>query len=341
MQMENEPIIISEKEIEEHRKKYNVTPLKPTIYVPPLMMKTIQSENPPLKEYALYPIIPNQGIAFIYAASGVGKTMFTLNLAYAIAAGGNFLKYSAQAPKKVLYVDGEMSYVDIHSRLLQIVRQQGALDFPENFQIFTPDKFIPEGSVEPIRMPKICQPEGQFFYEMIMEKHDIDVIVIDNISTLSTIDLNNAVDCVVINDWLLSLRAKGKTSIMVHHAGKDKDGYRGSSRLIDVIDTAISLQAIDDHLAEQSDENSGFTKRLKIVYHKNRSFFGKDAYPYEVTLVDEKWVHRNIELSVMDKIIECLSASMSQRDIAKELFISQTTVSRMIKKGRKIGLIRE
>jgi hypothetical protein len=340
MSKDKGPINISNDEIEAARKAHNVTPIKPVQYVSPMGMTQIQNEIPPIKQYALHPIIPVQGIIFVYAASGVGKTMFSLNLAYAIASGGNFLKYSAPKPRKVLYIDGEMAYVDIHSRLMQIVNQQGNLDFPENFMIYTPDKLIPEGHTQPIRMPKICQAEGQMFYEMAIERHDIDVIVVDNLSMLATIDFDKAHEVYILNDWFLSLRAKGKTLIVVHHSGKDPETYRGSSRMLDPIDTAISLQTIEESLPDQSDDESALGKRFKIVYKKNRSFFGKDAFPYEVTFLNEKWSHRNIELSVMDKIISCISAGMNQRDIAKELLISQSTLHRMIQKGRKQGLIR-
>jgi putative DNA primase/helicase len=336
-----EPINVSEKEISEAQTYHNVSPIRPIQYISPISMINIAADIPPPKQYALYPIIPIQGIVFIFAASGVGKTMFTLNIGYSIAAGGNFLKYTAPKPRRVLYIDGEMAYVDIHSRTMQIVNQQGKLDFPENFMIYTPDKLILPEKTETIRMPKICQPEGQMFYEMAIEKNDIDVIVIDNLSMLSTIDLDKSHEWHIINDWLLSLRTKGKTIIVVHHSGKDKEGYRGTSRMLDAVDTAISLQAIEDLLPDQSEETSPLGKRFKIVYKKNRSFFGSDAHPYEVTFLNERWSHRTIELSVMDKIIECASANMNQRDIAKELIISQSTVNRMIKKARKQGLIRD
>ena len=51
--------------------------------------------NPNPLEYAMFPWLPIQGIAFIYAATGVGKTLFTLNVAYAIGSGGDFLNINA------------------------------------------------------------------------------------------------------------------------------------------------------------------------------------------------------------------------------------------------------
>ena len=45
----------------------------------------------------------------------------------------------------------------------------------------------------------------------------------------------------VANEWILYLRAKGKSVIFVHHAGKNGK-QRGSSRREDVLDTVIFLK---------------------------------------------------------------------------------------------------
>jgi hypothetical protein len=330
--------IFSEEEIEAKRKSHNITPIKPIKQIEPLTMEMIQLENPPPKQYALYPILPVQGIALVFAAAGVGKTMFTLNLAYAIAGGGNFLGYTAPKPRKILYIDAEMAYVDIHSRLMQISVQQGKLDIPGNFFIYTPDRMMAKDETIPIRMPKICSPEGQAFYSDVIERHNIDVIVFDNLSMLTTVNLDTGEDLHLFTDWQLHLRARGKTMINVHHAGKDKNGYRGSSKLIDHVDTAISLQAIDDSLPENADD-SLMGKRFKVVYQKNRSFFGKESLPFEVTFHNEKWSCRTMEKSEMERVVEMVKLGMNQVSISKELGCGQSKIAKLIKKARGFKLI--
>jgi len=317
----------------------NIQLIKPIEYIKPITISEIKLSNPGTKQFALYPILPVQGIAFIYAASGLGKTMFTLNLAYAIAGGGNFLKYKSPEPRKVLYIDGEMAYIDIYNRLMQIIKQQGELDFAENFLIYTPDKMKMETSSKLLKMPKICSKEGQTFYNEAIEKNNIDVIVFDNLSMLSTIDESSAEEWYIINDWLLHLRSIGKTSIVVHHAGKDVTGYRGTSRMLDSVNTAISLQQVE--ILQKENEQPDYSKKFKIVYQKHRDFFGADAESYEVTFLNEKWSHTSIELSMLDKVIDCANSNMSQREIAKELFISQPKVHRLIKEAKRLGKIKD
>jgi len=298
----------------------------------PLTLTQLMESKPEPIEYAMFPWLPLQGIAFIYAGTGVGKTLFTLNVAFAISSGGSFLKYKSPKPRKVLYVDGEMAYQQIHSRLMQIVSFSDKTYFPENFLLLTPDKILPH------RIPQIDTAEGQEIYKKLIELYGIEVIIFDNLSMLTSIDENKSNEWKIVQDWVLYLRSIGKTVLIVHHSGKEKTGYRGTSKMLDCADSAISLQAIVDDGVQDEDVHQIECKKLKIVYHKARLFSGEDAAPYEAQLMHGRWSYRSIELSTMDKIVANLSAGMSQREIAKELLISQTTVNRLTKKARILGL---
>lgn len=280
-------------------------------------------------EYVFHPCLPTQGLGFIYAASGIGKTLFALNLAYSISGGGNFLKYSCPKPRKVLYVDGEMAFNQIHSRLMKIKSIQGELYDSDYFSILTPDK------VYPLRTPKIDSPTDQEIYEEIILNGKYDVIFFDNLSMLSSFDENKSNEWIIVQDWFLKLRSLGKSVVLIHHAGKDKNGYRGTSRMLDCMDVAISLQPAK---LEESEEDNHI-KKFKIVYEKHRIFTGSDVFPFEVILNDGKWSYQSMEKSNLEKVVEMIKAKMSQRDIAKELFIPQTAVCRLVKKAKVMGLL--
>ena len=57
----------------------------------------------------------------IYSPRGVGKTLLGLSAGYAIASGDSFLGWSAPGPRRVLYVDGEMTAAEMQHRLAAIV----------------------------------------------------------------------------------------------------------------------------------------------------------------------------------------------------------------------------
>jgi putative DNA primase/helicase len=65
----------------------------------------------------LTPWLREKGTAMIYSPRGVGKTLLNLSAGYAIASGGTFLDWSAPEPRRVLYVDGEMTAVEMQHRL--------------------------------------------------------------------------------------------------------------------------------------------------------------------------------------------------------------------------------
>jgi RecA-family ATPase len=292
----------------------------------------LSSLKPSPLEYVLYPWLPTQGIAFIYAATGVGKTLFSMNVGYAIAGGGNFLKYRSPRPRKVLYIDGEMAFNQVHSRFMDIVAQQGPLYDENMFNLLTPDKILP------FRLPKICDPLGQSFYNEFIKRESIEVLIIDNLSMLSSIDENNSEQWKIVQDWLISLRSSGISIIMVHHAGKDKFGYRGTSRMLDCADTAISLQTLADDKLENENLN---IKKFKVVYQKARSFGGSDSLPLEISLSPEGWGFQAIEQTNLDMVIERMNMKMSQKDISVELKYSRPYINKLVQKARKMGLIRD
>lgn len=297
----------------------------------PLTFAQLAQDKPNPLEYVLYPCLPTQGIGWVYAATGLGKTLFSLNLAYAIAAGGNFLKYACPKPRKVLYVDGEMAYSQLHSRIMQIASVQGELDFNDNFMVLTPDK------VYPMRVPHIDSEMGQELYDKLIDKYNIEVVIFDNLSMLSSFDENKSNEWKPIQEWLLYLRSKGKTIIVVHHSGKSGD-YRGTSRMLDCADTAIALEPVNHDKLESEDP---LIKQFKISYKKARIFGGKDALPLEVSLDNGFWSYKSMEQTEMDKVIELNALGLSQRDMARDTNISQSKICRLLKRAKALKLIKD
>jgi RecA-family ATPase len=297
----------------------------------PLTFDQLAQDVPKPLEHVLYPCLPTQGIGWVYAATGLGKTLFTLNLAYAIAGGGNFLKYSCPKPRRVLYVDGEMAYSQLHSRIMQISSVQGELYSNEHFMVLTPDK------VYPMRVPHIDTEMGQEVYVKLIEKYNIEVIIFDNLSMLSSFDENKSSEWKPIQDWLLYLRSMGKTIIVVHHSGKSGD-YRGTSRMLDCADMAVALEPVNHDKLESEDP---LIKQFKISYKKARIFGGKEALPLEVSLDNGFWSYKSMEQTEMDKVVEMSSLGLSQRDMARDSGISQSKICRLLKRAKALKLIKD
>ena len=71
---------------------------------------------------------------------------------------------------------------------------------------------------------------------------DVDMVVLDNIATLCrTGKENESQSWQTMQAWLLELRRRGMTVLLIHHAGKSGD-QRGTSAREDIMDTVISLR---------------------------------------------------------------------------------------------------
>jgi RecA-family ATPase len=278
------------------------------------------------RQMILEPWFPKGGICMVHAAAGVGKTLFCLNVAYAIANGGGFLTYTAPMPKKVLYVDAEMDLYSIQERLQAIVKQQGELASDQDFYLLNPEKITPH----PI--PKISNTDDQLIYETMIKEYGFEVIVFDNLSCLSDVDENKAHEWRIVQDWLVKLRSRGLSIILVHHSGKNPLEQRGTSKRVDICDTVISLQGY-----ELPDD---FDKRFKIVYQKHRSVHGIDAESIEVTLRENgSWDYRALSLSNFEKIVEMANLKISPSEISQEMGLSRQYIYKTIQKAKAKNLI--
>ena len=80
----------------------------------------------PENKFLLDPILKEQSLTMIYAARGTGKTMFSLNLANAVATGTDFLMWKAKNPSEVIYIDGEMQKRELQDRI-KLINKSGKL----------------------------------------------------------------------------------------------------------------------------------------------------------------------------------------------------------------------
>lgn len=276
----------------------------------------------PPKEMILAPIIPKQGLVMLFAARGIGKTYVSLSIAYAVATGGCFLqRWQAPKPRKVLFVDGEMSAKTLQERLQAIhASSVSAMPDPDYLQIITPD-------LQKDVLPDLSTAYGQD----LIEKHvkDVELIILDNLSTLCLSGKeNDGESWLQMQRWILNLRRQGKTVLYVHHAGKNEQ-QRGTSRKEDVLDTVIALRHPADY---QKSEGA----RFEVHYEKSRGFYGDDAKSFEAQLISDnqsmQWNVKDIDDVRLEQVRLLYGEGLSMRDIQEETGIPKSTVQRLIKK---------
>jgi AAA domain/Homeodomain-like domain len=273
------------------------------------------------REMLLDPILPEKGLAMLYAARGTGKTFVALCMAFAIATATLFLKWKAPKPRRVLLIDGEMPAAALQERWARIVASAPDVQLdPGNIQILAGD-LIEEGGIG-----NLASPDVQAEIDRWLE--GVDVLILDNLSSLTAVIRDNdAESWGPIQEWLLRLRRRGIAVLIVHHAGKGGQ-QRGTSRREDVLDTSISLR----HPADYSPTEGA---RFEVHLEKARGVHGDAARPFEAKLEvrDGKaiWTVRELEDVNRARVRALLDDGVSLRDIADETGISKSTVQRIKK----------
>jgi putative DNA primase/helicase len=279
----------------------------------------------PEREHIMSPWLPVQGLAMIYAPRGVGKTHVALGIAHAVTSGTPFLGWAVFKPRGVLYLDGEMPAKLMQERLLALMDGREKPLAP--FKLLTPD--LQKGP-----MPDLATHMGQLMLEPYL--NDIDLIIVDNISTLCRSSKENEADSWhPVQQWSLKMRASGKSILFIHHAGKGGN-QRGTSKREDILDTVIVLKRPDDY-----DPKDGAV--FQVHFEKARGFIGEDAEPFEAQLVaqnkSQEWLLRPIAESSYDLVVNLTKQGLKQKEIAEKLDINKSNVSRHLKRAYQEGRI--
>jgi putative DNA primase/helicase len=265
----------------------------------------------------------------VHAYRGVGKTRFTQGLGVAIASGGDFLRYTCPKPRGVLLVDGELPREQLQEMLAS--QLAGAATEPT-----APFKILSADMLDH-RFPSLATIRGQAIVDDSLE--GVEVVILDNISTLfyETAAENEAESWEPAQRWLLDLRRRGLTVLLIHHEGKGGK-QRGTSKREDVLSQVVQLKQPGDYTPELG-------CRFEVHLTKARGVFGEAAAPFEAEMTTDKkgravWTWRPLEESTKRQVLGLYTQGVTkQRDIAEELGIGLGTVNRKIRELRQEGLL--
>ena len=271
---------------------------------------TVELKEPKL---LLAPWLPEAGLVMIHAATGIGKTLFALSSAIAIASGTKFLSFSAQKAHPVLYLDGEMPAYLMQQRVADAIRWVGNPE--KNFLRFYSWAF------EDNPAPDLSTLEGQARVDAVIG--DAKVIFVDNLSAFCRTGKDNEAESWRrMDDWLLSHRWAGRAVVLIHHDGKSGH-QRGTSKKEDKLDTIIQLVP-----PFEADKNVG--AHFEIYFRKNRHFWGADTRPLEIKLGAEGWTFSEVKNQQLSLARAMRSSGASLRYIAKETGLSKSALGRQM-----------
>jgi hypothetical protein len=209
------------------------------------------------------------------AATGIGKSNLGLGIAQRTAAGSGFLHWKGHRPAAVLYIDGEMS-----GRLLRA----RVLDEAERHRI-DPRYFYALSHEDIPNFAPLNSPEGQAFIEaLIAEIGSVDLIVFDNIMSLTAGDQKDTLPWQQTLPWALSLTKRSIGQIWIHHTGHDETRGYGDKAREWQMDTVIHLEA-----AKRDDTDVSFTLSFKKARERTPTTRA-DFQDVKIALVDNEWL---------------------------------------------------
>lgn len=265
----------------------------------------------------------------VHAKRGGAKTMVSLGMGVAVTAGAPFLRWGAgERPAGVLYVDGEMPARTMQDRLAMMVRAIGKPLAP--LLLVTPD-------LQESGMRSLNDPTAQAALERILDQHnEVRLVILDNLSALCGGAENDAESWQPMQDFILRLRRRGLAVLFDHHSGK-AGAQRGTSKREDVLDVVINLR-------EPANYHPSEGARFEVHFEKARGIRGDAVHPFEASLVDgpdglPTWAVKTLDDSRMEEVAKLVREGVSQKDIATDLGIHKSNVSRAVCRARAHGLL--
>jgi len=296
----------------------------------PSIGEILDHEFPP-REDLMAPWLKEGESALIYAAPGVGKSMFALSIALAVAGGGRFLDWEAPKPYRVLFVDGEMPMDTIKERTEMLLKALPDLDHAlirENLHVFA--RQHQDAAVD---FPNLADPMGQT--ELEKQAQDFDLIILDNLSTLANVEDENASRAFQpIVGFLMRMKQIGKACILIHHSGKKSSTYRGSSMLATTFEVILGLEKLSGLKATHG---TAFT----IKWDKLRAKPDERIRSWEVWLDEDRWAYEAAAHEDIEILLEGLRSGkcLNQKELASALKWDPSKVTRTKEKAIATGAV--
>jgi len=185
---------------------------------------------PPFR-WRIHSVLPEQGFAAIFGATGSGKSFLALDAAAAVAEGRDWFGYRAKTGR-VVYIALE-GKAGVRQRIGAWERHHGR-PFPAAVR-FVLDAFRLTEDDDVLALAGAIDGAG-----------GADVVIVDTMNRAAPgIDENNSYDMGRVIDCATNLLDKvGGLLLLVHHTGKDeRRGLRGHSSLHAALDAAIEVTA--------------------------------------------------------------------------------------------------
>jgi hypothetical protein len=236
----------------------------------------------PPRDYLLSSILCTTSRWMIYGQTGLGKTLFTLNICAAMSVGCNVMGWVGQRKCKVMYLDGEMPAETFKDRIKQIVSLYG-----RDCDIYGSNRDdLGDG-----QMPPLNTPEGEAWVWKEIAIIEPDVIVFDSIMCLLNGNMKEEESWEPVKPMIRRITSKRIAQIWLHHSGHAAAQSYGTSTRTWEMDTVLRLERLEDG---QNGFKFSFEK-ARLRTHENEDDFaprtaclGESGWNVDHEIVKEK-----------------------------------------------------
>jgi putative DNA primase/helicase len=274
----------------------------------------------------LAPLLSAGSAALVYGPGGIGKSLFALSLAWAVAAGGSFLGWQSPRPHRVLYVDGEMGVAAVRERLALLGPP------PDGLAIMAHDLGPGLGGGPGEGLLDLSEDAG--IERLMAAWNRPELVVLDTLSSLVSLHSGDAERWSRVQRFLLHQRRRRRAVLLVHHANRN-GAMRGSTRREDLLDLVIALRRPDDGPPAGS-------ARFEVHFEKARHGATPLA-PILASLETEAgraaWRWGPAHGGRVERAAALLNRGLSVSEAGEALGLSRTSLFRLKAEARQRGLL--
>jgi AAA domain len=226
----------------------------------------------PPRDYLLGHLLCTTSRCLIIGDTGVGKTLWALEMAAAISAFKGLLAWQPRRRARVMYLDGELPDETLKERLQLVASRYGG-----DLDLWVYNRDV-------VEMPPLNTSHGRTWLFREIDAISPDIIFFDSIMCLVDGDLTDPDHWVPINELLGLISAKHIGQVWLHHTGHDATRGFGTKTREWKMDIVMMLTKVENGADVSSDTT--FNLEFKKARLRNGKNF-KEFMPLTVTHTDE------------------------------------------------------